>query len=117
MKAYFNKDKILIIALMDCDGSGHAVNIIGYTEEADTVIFYLYDNMFPRNHRGGNTLIPCPTLIVRKIHCESGYAESFDYCYTPYEGCGYEYSSKNNVKGQKVFIVMDSDFNVFNQKY
>ena len=120
MKWYLDQKKILVIGLMDTDGYGHAVNIIGYSEviknNTHTVSFILYDNEYPNNHRDFNKLVT-PTLIVTRRACTEGYKDSFSFEYKPYADCSYKYSSSEGSTGKKMFVVMDSDFNVINDKY
>nr|WP_297765946.1 hypothetical protein [uncultured Butyrivibrio sp.] len=120
MKLYLSQGKILVIGLMDTDGYGHAVNIVGYNEvrtgQSHTVSFILYDNEYPRDYRGYNQLVS-PTLVVTKRACSEGYKESFSFEYIPYADCQYKYSSSEGSTGKSLFVVMDSDFNVLNDKY
>ncbi len=126
MMSYLDNKQILVLAMMDCDGYGHAINVVDYKKivksgpdgEEIRVIFNLYDNIFPRNHKSktGPAEIVNPVLIVDKKHCNSGYTESFSYSYKP-KDMNYEYSSTNNSYDLMEFVVMDSDFNVLNDNY
>ncbi len=120
MKLYLDQGKILVIGLMDTDGYGHAVNVVGYHEvekgDTHTISFVLYDNEYPRDYRGYNQLV-APTLVVTKRACSEGYKESFSFEYKPYADCAYKYSSSEGSTGKMLFVVMDSDFNVLNDKY
>lgn len=112
MMDYLDNGKILLLGMMNSNGSGHMINVIDYTITADgsKVEFKLYDNNYPTNSRNGEKIDN--VLTVTKKTCAEGYTESFTYYYKPYDDADFEYNSEYSKTGCKYFCVLDSDLSI-----
>lgn len=113
-----NSGNILDVYFTMNNGTGHTVNVYGYSidsTDSNVIWFDIYDSNFPQNNSRGYELSESGfKLKVTKKIALSGEGYSFDYEYSPIVDYDYGASSNIHKNDTPMMIVVDENWHDIN---